>query len=351
LKKQAKKSTGNNVNKTLYDLLLTTDLQNIKKNASQNYNNLEMNLNNDYTCKTIKLKPDYEGEVTATLISSNYNQGNRKSVLYIHGYVDYFFNPHLGEKFNENDFDFYAIDLRKYGRSLLEHQHPNYCKDVEEYFEEISIAIREIQNKSTSIYLLGHSTGGLTASSYMNNGSEKKLISGLILNSPFLDFNQTKLEKSFGYLAARIFSKISIYSKINGALSTAYMQSLHKDFYGEWDFNQNWKPIKGFPTYFKWIVAIAKAHKKLEKSNIKVPILIMHSSDSCKISKFSKEAMSKDIVLNIEDIKRVGLKLGDKVTLSKIDNAQHDIFLSQKSVRDDAFDKMFTWLSKIDFKK
>ena len=310
-----------------------------------------MDLNNDYTSQTIKLNPDYEGEVTSVLISSNFNLGNRKSVLYIHGYIDYFFHPHLGEKFNEYNFDFYALDLRKYGRSLLEHHHPNYCKNIEEYFEEISIVIRKIQIESKSIYLLGHSTGGLIASSYMNNGKDRNLIDGLILNSPFLDFNQTKFEKSFSYFIAKIISKISVYSKTNGALSSAYAQSIHKDFYGEWDFNQDWKPIKGFPTYFKWIVAIATAQRKLEESNITIPILILHSSDSIKISTFSKDAMSKDIVLNIEDIKRVGLKLGDKVTLLRIDNAQHDIFLSPKAVREDAFDKMFSWLSKIDIKK
>ena len=103
-----------------------------------------MDLIKDYTSQTIKLTPDYEGEVTAVLTSSNFNAGNRKSVLYIHGYIDYFFHPHLGENFNENDFDFYALDLRKYGRSLLEHHHPNYCKNIEEYFEEISIALRQI---------------------------------------------------------------------------------------------------------------------------------------------------------------------------------------------------------------
>ena len=185
----------------------------------------------------------------------------------------------------------------------------------------------------------------------MNNGKERNLIDGLILNSPFLDFNQTRFEKLISYFVAKIISKISVYSKINGALYPVYAQSIHKDFYGEWDFNQDWKPIKGFPTYFKWIVAIAKAQKKLEESNITVPILNMHSSDSIKISTFSKDAMSKDIVLNIEDIKRVGIKLGDKVTLLRIENAQHDIFLSSKVVREVAFDKMFSWLSKIDFKK
>lgn len=303
-----------------------------------------MDLNKDYTSQTIALNPDYEGEVTAALISSNFNVGNRKCVLYIHGYIDYFFHPHLGEKFNAHDYDFYALDLRKYGRSLLEHQHPNYCKDINEYFEEISISIREIQNTSSSICLLGHSTGGLIASNYMNNGKERNLIDCLILNSPFLDINQSKLEKSFSISIAKVVSKLSTYSKINGVLSPAYAQSIHKDFYGEWDFNQDWKPIKGFPTYFKWVVAIERAQKKLEESNITAPILVMHSSDSIKISTFSKEAMSKDIVLNIKDIKRVGKKLGDRVTLLKIDNAMHDIFLSPKIVRENAFNQMFTWL-------
>jgi alpha-beta hydrolase superfamily lysophospholipase len=307
-----------------------------------------MNLNKDYTSETIKLSPDYEGEVNAVLISSNFNVGKRKSVLYLHGYIDYFFHPHLGEKFITKNFDFYALDLRKYGRSLLDHQHANYCKDIEEYFEEISIAIRRIQNTSHSIYLLGHSTGGLIASSYMNNGKERNHIDGLILNSPFLDFNQTRVEKLMSYFVAKIMSKISVYSKINGMISPVYGHSIHKDFYGEWDYNQDWKPIKGFPTYFKWVVAIAKAQKKLEQSNITVPILILHSSDSIKISTFSQDAMSKDIILNIEDIKRVGIGLGDRVTLLRIENAQHDIFLSPKEVREVAFNKMFSWLSKID---
>jgi alpha-beta hydrolase superfamily lysophospholipase len=310
-----------------------------------------MNLKNDYTSQIIKLNPDYEGEVIAVLTSSNFNTGNRKSVLYIHGYIDYFFHPHLGEEFNENNFDFYAIDLRKYGRSLLEHQHPNYCKDVKEYFEEITNAIREIKSKSSSVYILAHSTGGLIASSYMNDGKERDLIDGLILNSPFLDFNQSKFEKSFSLFVAKFISKLSNYAKVEGALSPAYGESVHKDFYGEWDFNLDWKPIKGFPTYFKWLVAISTAQKKLEKSNITVPVLVMHSSGSIKMSKYSKEAMSNDIVLNIEDIKRVGKKLGKKVTLLKIDNAQHDIFLSAKVEREIGFEKMFSWLSNTNFMK
>jgi hypothetical protein len=36
-----------------------------------------------------------------TLISSNRNLGDRRSVLYLHGYNDYFFHTHVAEKFNE----------------------------------------------------------------------------------------------------------------------------------------------------------------------------------------------------------------------------------------------------------
>lgn len=319
--------------------------------ANNCFDNIKMNLKEDYTSQIIKLNPDYEGEVTAVLTSSNFNTGNRKSVLYLHGYIDYFFHPHLGERFNRNNFDFYALDLRKYGRALMQHQRPNFCKDIEEYFEEISIAIRKIKSENKSIFLLAHSTGGLTASCYMNFGEERNLIDGLILNSPFLDFNQSKFEKLISQFAAKIIAKVSTYAKLEGVLSSAYVQSIHKDHFGEWDFNLDWKPMKGFPTYFKWVVAIARAQQRLKKSNIKVPILIMHSSGSIKISKYSKEAMSNDIVLNIEDIKRVGKKLGDSVTLLKIDNAQHDIFLSTKAVREVGFDKMFSWLANTDFKK
>jgi hypothetical protein len=69
-----------------------------------------MNIDKDFTFQTIKLAPDYEGEVIATLISSNRNLGIA-GVLYLHGYNDYFFHTHVAEKFNENNFDFYALDL------------------------------------------------------------------------------------------------------------------------------------------------------------------------------------------------------------------------------------------------
>lgn len=104
-----------------------------------------MNLDSDFNFETLSLQPDYEGEVNSTLISSKFNVGHRKSVLYLHGYTDYYFNAELSEQWISHSVDFYALDFRKYGRSILPHQHPNYCLDMEEYFEEITMALQQIQ--------------------------------------------------------------------------------------------------------------------------------------------------------------------------------------------------------------
>ena len=39
-------------------------------------------------------------------------------MLYLHGWNDYFFQTHLADAFAALGFDFYALDLRRYGRSL-----------------------------------------------------------------------------------------------------------------------------------------------------------------------------------------------------------------------------------------
>lgn len=305
-----------------------------------------MDILENYTSTQIQLEPDYEGEVVATLISSDLNQGNKKAVLYIHGYVDYFFQAHLGKAFNEQDYDFYALDLRKYGRSLLEHQHPNYCKSLSEYYEEISLALRQIYEKSNhDVYLMGHSTGGLITSNYMIEGEEKDLVKGLILNSPFFDFNFGDFQKSLIVFAAKVMAAPFDYAKVSGALSPAYAESIHKDYYGEWDFSLDWKPIEGFPTYFAWILAINEAQQKLLEASIDIPILVMYSNGSAKYSKYTEEAKNKDTVLNVEDIKRVGAELGPQVSLMEIENAVHDIFLSSKKVRENALKQMFDWLN------
>ena len=65
----------------------------------------------------IPLKKDYEGEVSAAVEYSNLADAST-AVLYIHGYMDYFFQHHLATFFIDKGISFYAIELRKYGSSI-----------------------------------------------------------------------------------------------------------------------------------------------------------------------------------------------------------------------------------------
>ena len=89
----------------------------------------------------------------------------RDAILYVHGYNDYFFQRELGDSVNARGYNFYALDLRKYGRSLRPHQDAFFCKDLGEYFADIDTALATIRSEGNErIWLMGHSTGGLITS-------------------------------------------------------------------------------------------------------------------------------------------------------------------------------------------
>ena len=134
--------------------------------------------------ETINLDDDYEGKVSAVLVSKKAKSETNKAVLYIHGFADYFFNDILADVYNNEGYDFYALDLRKYGRSLLGHQHPNFCKDMSEYFEEMDKAISIIRDRDghSLLILNAHSTGGLTTSLYAHERKNKNTAK-FLLNS------------------------------------------------------------------------------------------------------------------------------------------------------------------------
>src|SRR3982751_1107486 len=124
---------------------------------------------------------DYDGPVVATLLRLPSAHAERGAVLYVHGYSDYFFQRHMAERFAAEGYAFYALDLRKYGRSLRPHQHPNFCKHVREYYADIDAALEVI---GSEVLLAGHSTGGLVASLYAHEGAKRAPAPGLRAESP-----------------------------------------------------------------------------------------------------------------------------------------------------------------------
>src|SRR5437764_5655757 len=118
----------------------------------------------------LEFPADYDGPVVSTLVRLPAANAPRGAVLYIHGFSDYFFQRHMAERFAAEGYAFYALDLRKYGRSLRPYQHPNFCKNINEYYTDLTRAIDEI---GAPILLAGHSTGGLVCALYAHEGERR----------------------------------------------------------------------------------------------------------------------------------------------------------------------------------
>jgi len=301
-----------------------------------------------YEQQTIQLATDFEGEVVATLVRLRAPAPTHRAVLYLHGYVDYFFQTHLAEFYTSAGFDFYALDLRKHGRSLRAHQTPNYCSDLSEYYPEIDEAVRIIRETDNHDILLlnGHSTGGLIGALWAHDRRESALIQGLFLNSPFFRFNEPALVlHTVGRLVNVIGARRPL-RKLPQELGTTYGLSIHRDHHGEWAYDLAWKPLNGFPIYAGWARAVSQGHRRVQRGlAIDVPILVMHSARSYK-GRFSEAAHHADSVLNVRDMIRYAPRLGRDVTVVGIEGGKHDLCLSAEPVRARFFAEVRKWLDE-----
>lgn len=284
---------------------------------------------------TMVFAPDYDGMVVATLVRRAGVARGRRAVLYVHGFIDYFFQAHMGERFEAKGWSFHAVDLRKHGRSLLPGQHPCFCKRIDEYFADLTRAIDEISREVDGPLLLaGHSTGGLVAALYAHAGERRERISALWLNSPFFAFRASGADRFKLGVAAATGILFPFLADPKG-LPPDYAKSIHRDHQGEWEFDLALKPIAGFPIHFGWIGAVLAAHEKVHAGlSIAPPVLVMHSDEA-------------DIVLDWRDIVKWSPALGRDVTLQKFPGGLHDLVLSRAEIREEVFENLFAWLSRL----
>lgn len=305
-------------------------------------------LGTDFQKKYFDQGTDYSGAVRSTLIRYIPSDTCHKAVIYIHGFNDYFFQKEMAEEFGKHGYAFYAIDLRKYGRSLTNQQKRCQTRNLKEYFPDIDSAFCTVLQgvpKRDSVILIGHSTGGLLASYYLAQ-NPKAPVSALLLNSPFLDWNLGKLECFLPIVstAGAVIPDKMIYS----GNTRTYGESLSKDFHGEWTFDTLWKSISPTKVELSWIRAIDKAQRWLRKHpySIHCPILLMYSSESCNLKTWNESAQRADAVLDVADIKKYGLKLGHRLTAAKVSGGMHDLILSSPDVRYPLYDYIFRWLRR-----
>lgn len=290
---------------------------------------------------------DYEGPVVSTLVRKRAPAPTTRAVLYVHGFNDYFFQRELATEYNAHGFHFYALDLRKYGRSIRPHQRPNNVRNLSEYFQDLDAALAQVRAEgNTTLVLTGHSTGGLITALYAGQRKEQAALAALVLNSPFLEMNQPWLLRRVG---TPLMAQLGAWwpdLKLPGTLPPVYGRSLHKSFHGEWDYDLSWKPNQVFALNAGWLNAIRAGHAQVQRGlGIAVPVLVLFSTRS--YQRGQREDLHRtDAVLNVEHIRALSPRLGTYVTAHALEGAIHDVFLSRKSVRAEAYRVLFDWLGK-----
>lgn len=309
-------------------------------------------LGDGYLKQTLRMPSDYEGEVVCTLVKKPQLKDVTQAVLYIHGYNDYFFQKQLGDSINAHGYNFYALDLRKYGRSILPHQDPFFSKSLTEYFADIDTTLAVVRSEGNErVLLMAHSTGGLITPLFLESKAGTLPVDGLILNSPFLDWNFGWFMEKIVIPTVAFIGKVFPNLTVQGSGVSSYAHSLLKEAKGEWEYDTRWKMTGGHPKKAGWITAIQMGQRKVRKGlKLNCPILVMSSDRSCtETEEWKDEYLSSDIVLDVHDIQKYALRLGNFVTRDTIEGGIHDLILSRKPARDRTYQTIFSWMAENGF--
>ncbi|MGM7671473.1 alpha/beta hydrolase [Microbacterium sp. A93] len=334
-------------------------------------------LDDEFEQRTLPLGKDDQGEVVATLVRAlpepvppqpaGWERFVRRlrglplqddpplldgvDVLYVHGWSDYFFQKRLARFWSARGARFFALDLRKYGRSLRDGQTPGYITDLKTYDEDIAAALEAIaEDADTSrgprrLVLMGHSMGGLVLSLWASRHPDAA--AAVILNAPWLEFQLAPLRAAIApmvELQARL-RPLDVTPQIDlGFYARAQAEVADAD--DAMTTNLQWRPTPAMAVHAGWLHAILDGHRAVgEGLSIPVPVCVLLSARSALPSRWSEDLTSADTVLVVDDIARRALKLGASVTVERVDGALHDVFLSRKQARDDAYARMERWVT------
>jgi len=267
-------------------------------------------------------------------------------VLYLHDFSDFFWCKEIAHNFVDDGYHFYAIDFRKYGRSIRDKSsddRPNFVTTLSEYYEEIHSAIQIMRkfDRISKILLVGQGLGGLIATLYMSDHPEKHVeVQGLCLLSPFFALNRNWVDNIANLAKNWVGSFDPNFVCKN--FSRLYHETLHKDFHGEWSWDLTKKPLDGFPLYAGWLQMVAESQRRVGLGlDIRIPILVLLSSGSLVAKDFTEDVLKYDIIMNVKIAKDTSERLGPNVQVDFLKEALHDILASKEVVREQAYDLLF----------
>lgn len=313
-----------------------------------------------YQAHTIDLGPDPDGEdpITATLVRRPAPGGTvRGAVLYVHGFTDYFFHEPLADHFAGLGYAFYAVDLRKCGRSLLPQHTPHFTTDLRVYDEELGRSLDVIAREEgtrTPVTVVAHSTGGLITALWLDrlrrvDPTRHERVAGLILDSPWLDLQGDPVVRTLPVTAfIKTLAAVRPTATLPRELSSAYGESIHDSVHGEWSYDLTMKPLSGFPVTFGFLNAVRDGHRALHRGiDVGVPVLVLRSDKTHFGRHYSDATDTADVVLDVAQIGRWSAALGTRVRVTTIPDARHDVFLSIPPARAAAYEAVDAWLAAV----
>ncbi|WP_127126811.1 alpha/beta hydrolase [Georgenia sp. SYP-B2076] len=323
-----------------------------------------------FQARTLPLLDDDEGEVVATLVrhvpadDAGALPGTPSSptfsVLYLHGWNDYFHQRELAREWSALGGAFYALDLRKYGRSLRAHQTRGYVESLSTYDEDLHAALRVLrqeQGRGTDLVLMGHSTGGLTAALWAHR--HPGALRALVLNSPWLELQGSAILRAvsqpiIGRLA-RLQPKAVIPTADLGFYQRTLLGWTEADgpvpdgeeadpFVTGWNPEPTWRLSPGSAVRPGWLSAVLAGHAQVAAGlQVSCPVLVMTSGRTLLGPRWSAQMREADTVLDVDQIRRRALQLGPLVTVARFDGAIHDVTLSGREVRARVYSELRRW--------
>jgi acylglycerol lipase len=199
-----------------------------------------------------------------------------------------------GEEFASRGFAVTALDLRGRGKSDGERF---YIESIDEYVSDLSLAIEQARARHPDLplYLLGHSAGGVTSTTYALDYQER--IDGLICES----------------FAFRVFAPNFALKLLEGAshvLPHAHVLRLKMEDFSrdpEWVAQLNADPLTLDEVQpVSTVAAFARAGERFEREfgKISLPVLILHGTEDKATrpdgsEQFFNEASSTDKTLKL----------------------------------------------------
>ena len=316
-------------------------------------------LGDGYEQQTIPLRSEVEGVDGAPVATLIRHLPRRRrlfqkrrmfedvDVLYVHGWSDYFFQRRLAEYWASRGARFYALDLRRYGRSLRKGQVLGHVADLAAYDEEIGAALDIMKAEADDprrLVLFGHSTGGLVLSLWADRNPG--LATAIMLNSPWLELQFGRRTRHAIAPLAELGTKLDPLAT-GPNIDLGFYARAQQEVYDDedpYEYDEQWRPNPSATVHVAWLNAILAGHAKVEEGlAIDAPVCALLSARSIAPVRWSEELTRVDSVLNVDRVARAALKLGASVTIERIDGALHDIFLSRREARTEAYSRMDRW--------